>query len=142
MKEAVMKVMEGYVTAYKNNDKELFLSLWDEAAIFEDPVGAEPCKGIDSISAFWDFGHSNGMNITPVNEEFVVCANEGILKATMQVRNDNDNSGMDISIVDHFIVNDEGKIVSGRAFWDDGSITSPDNLESLIVNIDDFKDRG
>ncbi|GIS03029.1 MAG: hypothetical protein CM15mP104_2500 [Gammaproteobacteria bacterium] len=81
MKEAVMKVMEGYVTAYKNNDKELFLSLWDEAAIFEDPVGAEPCKGIDSISAFWDFGHSNGMNITPVNEEFVVCANEGILKA-------------------------------------------------------------
>ena len=38
MKEAVMKVMEGYVTAYKNNDKELFLSLWDEAAIFEDPV--------------------------------------------------------------------------------------------------------
>ena len=25
MKEAVMKVMEGYVTAYKNNDKELFL---------------------------------------------------------------------------------------------------------------------
>ena len=35
MKEAVMKVMEGYVTAYKNNDKELFLSLWDEAAIFE-----------------------------------------------------------------------------------------------------------
>ena len=42
MKEAVMKVMEGYVTAYKNNDKELFLSLWDEAAIFEDPVGAEP----------------------------------------------------------------------------------------------------
>ena len=78
MKEAVMKVMEGYVTAYKNNDKELFLSLWDEAAIFEDPVGAEPCKGIDSISAFWD----------------------------------------------------------------DGSITSPDNLESLTVNIDDFKDRG
>ena len=60
----------------------------------------------------------------------------------MQVRNDNDNSGMDISIVDHFIVNDDGKIISGRAFWDDGSITSPDNLESLTVNIDDFKDRG
>ena len=25
MKEAVMKVMEGYVTAYKNNDKELLI---------------------------------------------------------------------------------------------------------------------
>ena len=36
--------------------------------------------------------------------------NEGILKATMEVRNVNDNTGMDISIIDHFIVNEEGKL--------------------------------
>jgi len=64
------------------------------------------------------------------------------LKAIMQVHNSSDNSGMNISIVDHFIVNEEGKIVSGRAFWDENSITQADNLKSIDINIDDFKDRG
>lgn len=31
---------------------------------------------------------------------------------------------MDISIVDHFVINDSGKIISGRAFWDQNSISS------------------
>ena len=50
--------------------------------------------------------------IKPTNVETIICSNEGILKAVMQVRNSNDNSGMDISIVDHFIVNEKGKIIS------------------------------
>jgi hypothetical protein len=60
----------------------------------------------------------------------------------MQVRNTSDNSGMNISIVDHFIVNEQGKITSGRAFWDENSITQPDNINSIEINVDDFKDRG
>ena len=60
MKENVQTAIDNYVLAYTNNDKELFLSLWSSEAIFEDPVGAEPCVGIDAISAFWDFGHVEG----------------------------------------------------------------------------------
>ena len=52
MKEKVQSALDNYVLAYKNNDKELFRSLWDDKAIFEDPVGAEPCNGIDAICAF------------------------------------------------------------------------------------------
>ena len=142
MKEKVQFALDNYVLAYKNNDKELFRSLWDDKAIFEDPVGAEPCNGIDAICAFWDFGHSDGMEIKPTNVETVICSNEGILKAVMQVRNINDNSGMDIAIVDHFIVNAEGKIESGRAFWDESSISQPSDVSSIDINVDDFKDRG
>ena len=87
MKEMVQSALDNYVLAYKNNDKELFQSLWDDHAVFEDPVGADPCNGIEAICAFWDFGHSNGMEIVPTNVETVICANEGILKAVMQVRN-------------------------------------------------------
>lgn len=141
MKEMVQSALDNYVLAYTNNDKELFKTLWDNEAIFEDPVGADPCNGIEEICAFWDFGHSDGMQITPANVETIICVNEGILKAVMQVRNINDNTGMDISIVDHFVVNDEGKITSGRAFWDESSITQPDELNSIDINIDDFKDR-
>ena len=142
MKEKVQSALDNYVLAYKNNDKELFRSLWDDKAIFEDPVGAEPCNGIEAICAFWDIGHSDGMEIKPTNIETVICSNEGILKAVMQVRNLNDNSGMDIAIVDHFVVNAEGKIESGRAFWDESSISQPSDVNSIDINVDDFKDRG
>ena len=142
MKEKVQFALDNYVLAYKNNDKELFRSLWDDKAIFEDPVGAEPCNGIEAICAFWDFGHSDGMEIMPTNVETVICSNEGILKAVMEVRNINDNSGMDIAIVDHFVVNAEGKIESGRAFWDESSISQPSDVGSIDINVDDFKDRG
>ena len=142
MKEMVQSALDNYVLAYKNNDKELFQSLWDDHAVFEDPVGADPCNGIEAISAFWDFGHSNGMEIIPTNVETVICANEGILKAVMQVRNIEDTSGMDISIVDHFIINERGKIISGRAFWDESTITQPKDVNSIDINVDDFKDRG
>ena len=93
MKEKVQSALDNYVLAYKNNDKSLFRSLWDDQAIFEDPVGADPCIGIEAICEFWDFGHGNGMQITPTNVDTVICSNEGILKATMEVRNVSDNTG-------------------------------------------------
>ena len=34
MKETVQAALDNYVLAYKNNDKNLFRSLWDDAAIF------------------------------------------------------------------------------------------------------------
>ena len=82
------------------------------------------------------------MQIKPTNVETIICSNEGILKAVMQVRNIYDNSGMDISIVDHFTVNEKGKIISGRAFWDESSITQPSDINSIDINVDDFKNRG
>ena len=142
MKEKVQSALDNYVLAYMNNDKSLFRSLWDDEAVFEDPVGAEPCKGIEAICAFWDFGHAEGMEIKPTNVETIICANEGILKAVMEVRNSNDNSGMNIAIVDHFIINDAGKIVTGRAFWNEDTISQPTDIKSMDIFIDDFKDRG
>tara|TARA_Y100000590_G_scaffold467487_1_gene646541 strand:+ start:54 stop:488 length:435 start_codon:yes stop_codon:yes gene_type:complete len=142
IKDKVYNAINNYAEAYRNDDKELFLSLWHQEAIFEDPVGSEPCKGIEAISAFWDFAHPEGQSIHPNDVKITVCANEGILQATMQVRNKSNNTGMDIQVVDHFIVNDNGKILSGRAFWDESNMTIPDNLESFDVNLDEFKDRG
>ena len=26
--------------------------------VFEDPVGSDPCKGIEAIGNFWDFAHA------------------------------------------------------------------------------------
>jgi steroid delta-isomerase len=119
----VLSVMQNYIKAYKDNDKQCFESLWDRNAIFEDPVGSDPMNGIDAISAFWDFGHS-GFSIIPRDESFIVCGDEGILEAVMQVRSIEDGSGMDIKIIDHFKVTNENKIAHLRAFWDQSSITT------------------
>jgi len=118
----VLEVMQSYIKAYRDNDKDYFLTLWESEAVFEDPVGAEPMVGINAISEFWDFGHT-GFSIVPKDESFLVCGEEGILQAIMQVRNKEDGSGMDIKIIDHFQVSDTNKIIHLRAFWDESSIT-------------------
>ena len=64
------------------------------------------------------------MTITPSDVSYVVCGNEGILKAVMKERNESNGPSMDISIVDHFLIIASGKIISGRAFWDQNSISS------------------
>ena len=133
--------MDNYVLAYSTNDKDLFLTLWDASAIFEDPVGAAPCEGIQAISEFWDFGHVEGMTITPTNVKTTICSNEGILQATMEIRNTIDNTGMSIAIVDHFVINEKGKIISGRAFWADSSISPLADTQPSEINLDDFKNR-
>ena len=38
----VLSVMQNYIKAYKDNDKQCFESLWDSNAIFEDPVAQIP----------------------------------------------------------------------------------------------------
>ena len=65
MKEKVQSALDNYVLAYTNNDKSLFRSLWDDQAIFEDPVGADPSIGIEAICEFCDYAHAIGMEITP-----------------------------------------------------------------------------
>ncbi|MDA7796696.1 nuclear transport factor 2 family protein [Gammaproteobacteria bacterium] len=141
MKQKVQSALDNYVLAYSTNDKDLFLTLWDPSAIFEDPVGAEPCDGIQAISEFWDFGHVEGMTITPTNVKTIICSNEGILQATMEVRNTADNTGMNIAIVDHFVINETGKIISGRAFWDENSISQLADAQPSDINLDDFMNR-
>ena len=61
MEDKTRAAMEGYVEAYTKNEKDLFLELWDSNAVFEDPVGSDPCKGIEAIGNFWDFAHAEGM---------------------------------------------------------------------------------
>ena len=63
-------------------------------------------------------------DLIPRDESFIVCGDEGILEAVMQVRGLEDGSGMDIKIIDHFRVTKENKIAHLRAFWDQSSITA------------------
>jgi len=70
-----------------------------------------------------------------------VCANEGILNFTMQVRVPAKNQGLDLNIIDRFVFNEQGKIRTAQAYWDTGSLSVPPGLEGFAPNIDEAYDK-
>jgi steroid delta-isomerase len=53
----------------------------------------------------------------------------------MQVRIPSANQGLDLSIIEYVVVNDEGKIKSLRAFWDEKAVSKPDGMDLFVPNV-------
>ena len=133
--EKTHETIEAYAKAWATGDKELLLSIFAEDAIWHDPVGTPPFKGLKGVEKFWDFSHQDSSRqLTPVVHEIIACGNEGILRFTMQVHL---NQGLDMSIIDYFQVNDDGKITTAKAFWDRTKVTAPDGMQIFLPNIDE-----
>lgn len=133
----VRKACENYVKAWKTNDKALLMSILADDAVFCDPVGTPDFVGLEGVGRFWDFAHTGPADrtLTPVLEEIRACANEGILRFVMQVRIPSANQGLDLSIIEYVTVNDQGKIKSLRAFWDETSVAKPDGMDLFVPNV-------
>tara|TARA_B100000929_G_scaffold46282_1_gene32948 strand:- start:3107 stop:3490 length:384 start_codon:yes stop_codon:yes gene_type:complete len=120
-KESVRDSVQRYFKAWEENDKDSLLALFEENSVWEDPVGSEPNKGLDQISAFWDQAHNDESNsMQPVIQKEIYLGNEALVTFTMQIRSD--QGGMDIEVTDYFKINDKGKIEIARAFWDSSCI--------------------
>jgi steroid delta-isomerase len=132
----VRKACENYIKAWKTNDKALLMSILAEDAVFCDPVGTPEFVGYEGIGRFWDFSHTGAdRTLTPVLEEIRACANEGILRFTMQVRIPSANQGLDLSIIEYVVINDQGKIKSLRAFWDEKAVSKPEGMDLFVPNV-------
>ena len=131
--QIVKAVIEKYVEAWTNDDRALLLSIFAEDATWADPVGTPEFRGHEGLNQFWEFAHAGPpRTLTAVPHQIIACANEGILRFTMQVRVSSENKGLDLSVVDHFVLNEDGKIQSGQAFWDETCVTCPDGMELFI----------
>jgi steroid delta-isomerase len=111
------------VQAVRAKAREAWLDLFAADAVIEDPVGVSPIdptgnghRGRAAIAAFWD------KQIAPVTIDFDVresyaggneCANVGTINIGMA-------NGMKARVDGVFVyrVNEAGKLVSMRAFWD------------------------
>ena len=76
-------------------------------------------------------------HMTPKLHRIVVCANEGILNFTMQVRVPKLNQGLDLNIIDRFVLNEAGQICTAQAYWDTGSVSVPEGMAGFVPNIDE-----
>jgi steroid delta-isomerase len=134
----VREVIHKYVEAWTKGDKQLLLSIFAENAVWCDPVGTPAFVGHQGIAAFWDFAHQDpARELRPEVNRIVVCANEGILDFTMKVRIPHLNQGLDLRVVDRFVLNDGGKIQNANAYWDESSASAPDGMDFFVPNIDE-----
>jgi steroid delta-isomerase len=140
--EVVRSVLESYIRAWASGDKALILSLFAEDCEWSDPVGTPPFKGREGVARFWDFAHQDATRqMTPKIHRIVVCANEGILNFTMQVRVPKLNQGLDLNIIDRFVLNEAGQIRTAQAYWDTGSLSVPEGMAGFAPNIDEAYDK-
>lgn len=136
--EQVREVIKKYVKAWAEGDKQLLLSIFAEDAVWCDPVGTPPFVGHAGVGKFWDFAHQGeGRQVMPKVHEIIACANEGILRFTMQVRLPELNQGLDLMVVDRFVVNDAGKIQTAQAYWDESCVSVPEGMGLFAPNIDE-----
>lgn len=135
--QQVREVIQKYVKAWTENDKALLLSIFAEDATWADPVGTPPFVGHAGVSKFWDFAHMDTTRqVKPKVHEIIACANEGILRFTMQVRLPEVNQGLDLMVVDRFVINDAGKIQQAQAYWDESCVSVPAGMDLFAPNID------
>ena len=132
----VREALEKYVQAWKDNDKALLLSVFAEDASFCDPAGTPEFRGHEGIGKFWEFAHQGPKRqLNPRLDEIRACGSEGILRFTMQVRIPEKNQGLDLSIIEYASVNDQGRIQTLRAFWDDKTASIPAGMEPFIPDV-------
>jgi steroid delta-isomerase len=116
---AIRAAVEAYVQGWRTADRESWLALFAEDAVVEDPAGAPPFVGKESIGDFWDRTRSLGMSMRPEVTRIVVCGNEAVLVFRMTAVA-SDGSGMALDVCDVFSFNAQGRIRQLKAYWDKG----------------------
>ena len=103
--------------------KEEWLSLFDEDAIIQDPVGKSPLdptgdghRGIKAIEAFWDSTIGPGDIKFTVRESYP-CENECANVATV-INRFEDGGKLDTDLVIVYKINNKNKLISIKAYWE------------------------
>jgi steroid delta-isomerase len=118
-REAAIKSIE----AVQAGDREAWLSNWHPEGSLEDPVGVSPMDpagkghhGIDEIAAFWDNFIGPGTVRFHIRESFA-CGNECANVGTITTRSADGAIGR-CELVMVYKVDEEGRVLSLRAFWE------------------------
>lgn len=109
-------VLQEYMRSWASDDRDAWLALFADDASLEDPVGAPLTQGKEAIAAFWDRIHQAQMQMRCELDRIVVCGEEALMIFTV-ISSAGDVS-MRVRIADLFTFNDQGKIATMRAFWD------------------------
>lgn len=112
--EHLISVAQAYVAALNTSNLQAVVSLFADDATVEDPVGTEARRGIDAIRGFFERVTSMPMDVV-LDGEVRAAANEVAFGLKLSfVREGRPTT---VAAIDHFRLNEAGKIVAMRAFF-------------------------
>jgi steroid delta-isomerase len=112
--EHYKQVVNDYIRLMSAGDWQGVAKLYADDATVEDPVGSEPVRGIEAVTAFYKRNTTNPMKLElagPIR----VAGIETAFPFTVSVNYQ--GTPMHIHVIDVFKFNAEGKVVSMRAYF-------------------------
>jgi len=119
--EQLRATVDAYVDAYARNDKDAFLALWAPDGVLEDPVGTPVHQGVQALGAFWDGARELADRIELLPVSVIVAGDEAAM--VFEIHAHIGDGGMVMSAVDVMRVDDDGRLLSVRAYWDMATAT-------------------
>lgn len=111
------------IRAVQSKDRESWLALWHPDGLIQDPVGVSPLdpdgkghRGTEAITAFYDNVIAQGDIRFHIRESFA-CGSECANVGTITTRSA-DGSVARCELVMLYRVDEDGKVLSLRAFWE------------------------
>jgi steroid delta-isomerase len=119
--EAINATIDAYLAAFSRSDREGWLACFADGAWIEDPVGTPRREGKDAIGEFWDetFAMPDSVELRPLGLRVVVGPEATF---TMQARPVLGGATYALDVIDHMTFDDEGRIITMRAFFDPASM--------------------
>lgn len=116
-RDSINATIDAYMAAFSAGDRAGWLACFADGAWIEDPVSSPRRTGRDQIGAFWDETHTmpDAIELRPLGLRIVI-GNEATF--TMQARPVLGGATYAVDIIDHMTFDDDGRIVTMRAFFD------------------------
>ncbi|MDX1692276.1 MAG: nuclear transport factor 2 family protein [Ketobacteraceae bacterium] len=102
--------VEKYIEAVSTDNLDLIREIYADNATVEDPVGSAPHEGMTAIEAFYKKVHGLGVKLELTGP--VRCAGNA---AAFPFKANTGSHALDI--IDVFEFNEDGKVVSMKAYW-------------------------
>jgi len=112
--QTATNLCETYLHALVDNDVDTIVNLYASDATVEDPVGSEVMVGEEAIRGFYT-GAIGGIAAAQLSGPPRLAGNEIAFPFTLVAGEPGQQ--IEMSIIDVFVVNDDGKVASMRAFW-------------------------
>ncbi|MEY2995890.1 MAG: hypothetical protein RLZ86_494 [Actinomycetota bacterium] len=106
-----------HVDAWNTMDRDRWVALFAPEMVFEDPVGAPPKVGIDAVHKTWDRSFTPGRRWT-LHPRQIVAGGDTEAAVVMHNVGELGDKRVEVSSVEIFSVDHDGRIVRVRAFFD------------------------
>lgn len=112
--DKAVAIADDYMKFMSTANYDGVLTLYADDAVLEDPVGSEVKTGKAAISEFYHGIGDAGLECNRTGK--VRFANKEMV-FPFECLMTNDDGTLKMEIIDHFVLNDDFKIISMRAFW-------------------------